>query len=247
MLFAAEFPLRPRRPRRWLRRGVLAVLPAALGFVALTAASVAYLRQTAPPTTAFMLRARYADPASGQPCDGIAHRWVARERISPHLRLAVVVAEDQRFQLHGGFDGEQIRKALREQRETNRLRGASTISQQVAKNLFLWPGGGYVRKGLEAWLTLWIEQLWTKQRILEVYLNVAQFGPCIFGADAAARRYFERPAGDLEPEQAALLATVLPNPARLRAWNPGPYASNRRDEILKLMRELGAAPHLRGL
>ena len=136
---------------------------------------------------------------------------------------------------------------MKEREKTGRVRGASTISQQVAKNLFLWPSGGYFRKGIEAWLTLWIERVWGKQRIIEVYLNIAQFGPCTFGAEAASQAYFDRPAAALEPEQAALLATVLPSPARLRAWNPGPYARSRRDEVLKLMGELRGSSHLRGL
>jgi monofunctional biosynthetic peptidoglycan transglycosylase len=122
-----------------------------------------------------------------------------------------------------------------------------TISQQVAKNLFLWPGQSYLRKGIEAWFTLWIEHLWSKQRILEMYLNVAQFGPCVFGAGAASERFFGVPALELTPDEAALLATVLPNPKRLRAHNPGPYASERRAEILELMAVHRGRRHLRDL
>jgi monofunctional biosynthetic peptidoglycan transglycosylase len=193
-----------------------------------------------------MLRARFADPATGSPCDRVEYAWVDREAIAPNLRLAVVLAEDQRFLLHEGFDVRSLRRALRE-RERGRVRGASTISQQVAKNLFLWPGQSYLRKGIEAWLTFWIENLWTKQRILEVYLNVAQFGPCVFGAGAASERYFGVPPLELAPEEAALLATVLPNPKRLRAHNPGPYATERRAEILELMTTHRGARHLRDL
>ena len=148
--------------------------------------------------------------------------------------------------LHNGFDGRSVRSALRE-REKGRVRGASTISQQLAKNLFLWPQQSYLRKGIEAWLTLWIELLLPKQRILELYLNVAQFGPCVFGAGAASERFFGVPPLELTPEQAALLATVLPNPKRLRVHDPGPYASDRRDEILELMTSQRGARHLRGL
>jgi monofunctional biosynthetic peptidoglycan transglycosylase len=193
-----------------------------------------------------MLLARNADPATGQPCDRVEYEWVDREAISTDLRLAVVLAEDQRFLLHNGFDGRSLRRALRE-REKGRVRGASTISQQVAKNLFLWPGQSYLRKGIEAWLTFWIELLWPKQRILEVHLNVAQFGPCIFGAGAASERFFGVPPLELAPDEAALLATVLPNPKRLRAHNPGPYASERRAEILELMTTHRGAYHLRNL
>jgi monofunctional biosynthetic peptidoglycan transglycosylase len=240
---------RKRRFRRgsWARGALVAALAAGLGSCGATAACVALLRQARPPTSAFMLLARRADPASGHACPRVEQQWVDRERISPQLRLAVVVSEDQRFLLHAGFDGRQIREALRESGQTGRLRGASTISQQVAKNLFLWPGGGFARKAAEAWLTLWIEALWPKRRILEVYLNVAQFGPCVFGAEAAARRYFGRSAAELAPEQAALLAAVLPSPGRMRASEPGPYTLRRRDELLGLMRALAGAPHLRGL
>ena len=215
--------------------------------VGVTVIGVLYLRDSPPPTSAFMELARREDPATGKPCEVVEYVWMDRENISPHLPLAVVVAEDQRFLLHDGFDLKQIRKAVSDREANVRQRGASTISQQVSKNLFLWPSGGFFRKGIEAWLTLWIEWLWEKERILEVYVNVAQFGPCTFGAEAASQKYFGRPASELEPAQAALLATVLPNPARLRAWNPGPYAQSRRDEVLALMAELRGSAHLRGL
>jgi monofunctional biosynthetic peptidoglycan transglycosylase len=193
-----------------------------------------------------MLLARLADPATGRPCERVKCAWVDREAISSDLRLAVVLAEDQRFMLHAGFDLRSVRRALSE-RDEGRVRGASTISQQVAKNLFLWPGQSYLRKGIEAWLTLWIELLWSKQRILEVYLNVAQFGPCIFGAGAASEHFFGVPPLELTRDEAALLAAVLPNPSRLRAHNPGPYASDRRAEILELMAIHGGQRHLRDL
>jgi monofunctional biosynthetic peptidoglycan transglycosylase len=204
------------------------------------------LRNTPPPTTAYMLRSRNHDPATGEPCGTVAWHWVDRAEISPELRLAVVVAEDQRFLLHNGFDTKSIRRALRDHGQ-GPVRGASTISQQVAKNLFLWPGRSWFRKGVEAWLTFWIEALWSKQRILEVYLNVAQFGPCLFGAGAASERFFGVSSADLTPAQAALLATVLPNPKQLRAHDPGPYALKRRGEILALMTNHRGRRHLLGL
>jgi monofunctional biosynthetic peptidoglycan transglycosylase len=238
---------KPRQARgRWLRRLALAVI-AGGPFVALAPAlPILLLRHVPPPTSAYMLEARHADPATGQPCDGVEYEWVDREAIAPDLRLAVVLAEDQRFMLHNGFDGRSVRRALRE-REKGRVRGASTISQQVAKNLFLWPDQSYLRKGIEVWFTFWIELLLPKQRILELYLNVAQFGPCVFGAGAASERFFGVPPLELAPEEAALLATVLPNPKRLRAHNPGPYASNRQAEILELMTTHRGAGHLRNL
>jgi monofunctional biosynthetic peptidoglycan transglycosylase len=226
---------RRRRRRRW--RGALrrALLFAALAGLALPAAAVGLLRVVAPPTTAFMVRSRFADPATGRACARVQHRWTAFEAISPDLALAVVVAEDQRFLEHHGFDWRSLRRAVRERRRAGRVRGASTISQQVAKNLFLWPEASWIRKGIEAWLTLWIEALWPKRRILEVYLNVAQFGPCVFGAAAASRRYFDVAPAALSADQAALLAAVLPNPHRLRAYDPGPYARERAAQIRALM------------
>jgi monofunctional biosynthetic peptidoglycan transglycosylase len=241
---------RSRRSRslaRRLLRGIALLVVAGLGLAALaTAIPVALFRSVPPPTSAFMLRSHFSDPATGWPCERVEQRWVDWEQISPHLPIAVVLAEDQRFRQHRGFDFRSIAEAVKE-RGQGRVRGASTISQQLAKNLFLWPGRSLLRKGLEAWFTIWIELAWPKRRILEVYLNVAQFGPCVFGAEAASRRFFDVAAAELEPEQAALLAAVLPNPLRLRAHNPGPYARERTAEILELMERLGRSAYLRGL
>jgi monofunctional biosynthetic peptidoglycan transglycosylase len=234
------------RPWRWLLRGLGAVVAVAPLVAVASLGPILALRSTPPPTSAYMLRARNEDPATGEACDEVAYHWVDGKDISPELKLAVVLAEDQRFLLHSGFDTKSIRRALRE-RERGRVRGASTLSQQVAKNLFLWPGQSYLRKGIEAWLTFWIEALWSKQRTLEVYLNIAQFGPCLFGAGAASERFFETSPSELSTEQAALLATVLPNPKKLRAHNPGPYALERRAEILALMSSHRGRRHLQGL
>jgi monofunctional biosynthetic peptidoglycan transglycosylase len=234
------------RARRVVRAGALFVVTG-LGLAALaTAIPVALFHSVAPPTSAFMLRSHFADPATGGPCERVDQRWVGWEEISPHVPIAVVLAEDQRFRQHKGFDFRSIAEAVK-QREEGRVRGASTISQQLAKNLFLWPSRSLLRKGLEAWFTVWIELAWPKRRILEVYLNVAQFGPCTFGVEAASRRFFDVGAAELEPEQAALLAAVLPNPLRLRAHDPGPYARERTAEILELMERLGRSAYLRGL
>ena len=232
---------------RWLVRIVAAGLALVVLVVSVSALPLLVLRRGPVDSSAFMRRSLREDPATKQPCVEVEQEWAPRESISPHLRLAVVLAEDQKFLLHDGFDSKAIHKAIDEAERGVRRRGASTITQQLAKNLFLWPDASFVRKGLEAWITLWIELLWSKQRILEVYLNVVQFGPCVFGAEAAAQRYFDKPAAELLPEESALLATVLPNPLRLRAWNPGPYARSRRDELVGLMDELGRARHLRGL
>ncbi|MGQ0384792.1 MAG: monofunctional biosynthetic peptidoglycan transglycosylase [Gammaproteobacteria bacterium] len=214
---------------------------AALALLSLAAASllpVVLLRFVPVPVTAFMLhdeiRPRH-------------HDWVPWQEISRHAATAVIAAEDQRFPVHDGFDFEAIDKALTDARRGRRLRGASTISQQVAKNLFLWPGQSWLRKGLEAWFTLWIEALWPKQRILAVYLNSAEFGPGIWGVEAASRRYFGKPASRLNRHEAALLAAVLPNPKRFRVANPSAYVRQRQDWILWQMGMLERAGLLREL
>jgi monofunctional glycosyltransferase len=165
--------------------------------------------------------------------------WVPMARIAPALRQAVVAAEDNRFCEHSGFDWVAMGQVLDELRAGERPRGASTISMQTAKNLFLWPGRNLLRKGLEAWLTPQVELLWDKRRILEVYLNIVEMGPGIYGAEAAARHYFGKPAADLSPAQAARLAAVLPNP---REWSPTPpsdYMIRRERTILRRIEQLG--------
>lgn len=185
------------------------------------------------PTTAFMVQASIS---RGQVVD---YEWIPASRISPHLLLAVVAAEDQRFADHSGFDFEAIEQAAEHNRQGGRLRGASTISQQVAKNLFLWPGRSYVRKGLEAALTVLVELVWTKARILEVYVNIAEMGDGVFGAGAASRRFFHTSAADLTPSEAALLAAVLPSPATYDAARPSAYVLKRQRWILGQMQALG--------
>jgi monofunctional glycosyltransferase len=155
----------------------------------------------------------------------------------------VVAAEDQKFPSHRGFDVESIGDAW-EQRARGRVRGASTISQQVAKNLFLWSGRSWVRKGFEAWFTVLIESLWSKQRILEVYLNVAEFGPGIYGAEAAAQRHFGKPAAALTRREAALLAAVLPDPRAMRAAVPSAYVARRARWIERQAAQLGGPAYL---
>ncbi len=171
----------------------------------------------------------------------VAHSdWVGMDEISPWMGLAVIAAEDQKFPDHCGFDVPAIEKALaHNERNENRIRGASTLSQQTAKNLFLWDGRSWLRKGLEVGLTVGIETVWSKKRILTVYLNIAEFGDGIFGVEAAAQRYFHKPASRLTPAEAALLAAVLPNPIRFRADAPSGYVHSRQAWILRQMRQLG--------
>ena len=200
---------------------------------------VLVLRFVPPPTTAFVLAYRVATPGP-TPVD---RRWVPMARIAPSLAIAVVAAEDQTFPEHHGFDLDSIGKAWDERGE-GRVRGASTISQQVAKNLFLWSGRSWVRKALEAWFTLLIELTWSKQRILEVYLNVAEFGPGVYGAEAAAQRYFGTPAHALSRHQSALLAAVLPSPRKLRADRPSAYVAQRARWIDRQVAQLGGPAYL---
>ena len=153
--------------------------------------------------------------------------WARLDQVSPDLVRAIIAAEDTKFCTHHGFDVEQIKAAIEDTRDGKRLRGASTISQQTAKNVFLWPGRGFVRKGLEAWFTLLIETFWPKQRIMEVYLNVAEWGDGYFGAEAAAQGRFGKRADALTPYEASLLASVLPNPHDWHVAPPGPYVRGR--------------------
>ncbi len=171
----------------------------------------------------------------------VAHSdWVSMDEISPWMALAVVAAEDQRFPDHWGLDVEAIEKALsHNEKHENRIRGASTLSQQTVKNLFLWDGKSWLRKGLEAGLTLTTEAVWTKRRILTVYLNIAEFGDGIFGVEEASQRYFHKPASRLTMSEAALLAAVLPNPIRYKAAAPSGYVRNRQAWIMRQMQQLG--------
>ena len=173
-------------------------------------------------------------------------RWRPYGGISDHAKLAVIAAEDQKFATHYGFDLESVAEALeRHQRRGRRLRGASTITQQVAKNLFLWPERSWLRKGVEAYYTALLEALWPKQRILEMYLNVAELGDGIYGVEAASRRFYDRGAERLTGEQGSLLAAVLPNPHRLRADRPSSYVRRRAAWVRGQMSALGGPAHLR--
>lgn len=223
-----------------LRRIIGAAGVLLLVWIAATTALVASLRYVDPPVTAMMLQ-------QSVPVRAQKHAWAPRSAISVEAAYAVIASEDQRFLLHNGFDVEEIKRAIETYRAGGNLRGASTISQQVAKNLFLWPGKSFVRKGVEAYFTLLIETMWPKERILEVYLNVAELGEGIFGVEAAAQAYFGTSAATLRDEQAALLAAVLPNPKVLRVDAPSEYVRSRQAWILGQMRRLRADGHYREL
>lgn len=175
----------------------------------------------------------------------IAHSsWAGTKEISPWISLAVIASEDQKFPTHWGFDVDAIESVLGNS-DNARMRGASTLSQQTAKNMFLWDGRSWVRKGLEAGLTVGIETIWRKRRILTVYLNVAEFGEGIFGVEEASQRYFHKPASRLTISEAALLAAVLPNPVRFRADAPSGYVRQRQQWIMRQMRQLGGEGYLK--
>ena len=212
-----------RNPKRtsWLRRiallliGVTVIFPVSL---------IVLFRFVPPPITPLMLATRLSDGP-------ISRRWVALKDISPNLVRAVIASEDGKFCSHYGFDLQAIDKALASNAAGGNVRGASTISQQTAKNLFLSPDRTWTRKGIEAYLTILIEALWPKRRIMETYLNIAEWGPRRFGAEAAAEANFKKPAAKLSVLEAARLATILPNPRNYRADRPGPYVA-RQSEII---------------
>ena len=165
----------------------------------------------------------------------LKHQWVSKEKISPHLAMAVIASEDNLFAEHNGFDFQQIGKAIEDRKKNNRKRGASTISQQTAKNVFLWPSSNWLRKGLEAYFTVLIEFFWSKERIMEIYLNSIEMGYGIYGAEATAKNHFNTSADKLTREQSALIAASLPNPIRFNSARPTKYMHKRKEQIVRLM------------
>ncbi|MGA0586277.1 monofunctional biosynthetic peptidoglycan transglycosylase [Dyella sp. KRB-257] len=232
--------LRPRLARRLLRwTGLLA-----LSWIALSWLLVLVLRFVPPWTSAVMMERQVGAWVHGEKGFELRHRWVPWSRVSPWVPLAMVAGEDQKFPFHHGFDFDQIQDALDAADEGRRLRGASTISQQTAKNLFLWNGRSFVRKGLEAYFTVLLEITWPKRRILEVYMNIAELGDGIYGVGAASDAYFHAPPARLGPAQAARLAAVLPSPRRLHADRPSAYVMRRADWIQRQMARLGGPAYL---
>ena len=225
-------PVKQTRWRRllgWLGKLLLAALVSSI-------VSVALLRFIDPPMWTWRLERALFPPAK---VAEVKHDWVPLERISRELQLAVIAAEDQRFADHNGFDMDAISSALKHNQQSRRVRGASTLSQQTAKNLFMWSDRSFLRKGIEAWFTLLMELGWDKSRILEVYLNIVEFGPGIYGAEAAARHYFGKPSARLTRYEASLLAAALPNPWRYRVKPPSPYVQQRSAWIRRQMSQLG--------
>ena len=181
-----------------------------------------------PPTTLLMVQQAVAG-------HGLDYRWRSLNHISPRLVEAVIASEDARFCSHDGFDFEAIEKAMDANARGRKMRGGSTLSQQTAKNVFLWPGRSWLRKGLEAGYTVLIETFWSKRRIIEVYLNVAEWAPGVYGAEAAARHWYGKGADDLTAREAARLAAILPSPRRYSASAPGPYVRRRASRVQAAM------------
>ncbi len=231
-----------RKHRKW--RVSIAIL---LSVPVVTLLITLPFRWLTPPTTAFMLHAASTGLGGGQRCRQVDYQWVDWQAIAPVMPLAVMAAEDQRFPVHRGLDFNAIGRALQEWRNNGRMRGASTLTQQLAKNLYLWPGQSLARKGIEAWLAVALEMTWPKRRILEVYLNVVQFGECTFGVQAASRRFFHQNAAALNAWQSARLAAVLPGPVLYRVDQPGDYVRQRTGWILEQMRLLGGTGYLGAL
>lgn len=228
-------------PSRWRWRRLLWLPVLLAGFSVL---QVLALRFVDPPLSAVMLW-RYGETLGQGDTDYRLHyQWRDLAQMAPALPISLVAAEDQRFPLHGGFDLQAIEKARDHNARGGRVRGASTISQQVAKNLFLWQGRSWLRKGLEAWYTLLIETFWPKSRILEMYANIAEFGDGIYGAQAAARQFWNKDAARLSPAESARLAAVLPSPRRYNAARPGPYVQRRAAWIQRQARQLGGGSYL---
>ncbi len=226
---------------RVLRRILLWVVA-----VSLTAsiALVLVFRWLPVPLSSLMVQRHLTGAQQGGQGYRLQYTWISLEHMSLSAPLAVIAAEDQKFFEHQGFDVEAIKKAWQANQHRRRPLGASTISQQVAKNLYLWPGRTFVRKGIEAWFTVLLEGLWPKRRILEVYLNIAEFGPGIFGVEAGSRTFFGKSALKLSSGEAALLAAVLPGPLRFDLAQPTDYVRGRARQIEQQMKLLGGPAYL---
>jgi monofunctional biosynthetic peptidoglycan transglycosylase len=216
-------------------------------FIILFIAQLLYivlLRWVNPPITTTMISSWFSLWGTDK---SFKRDYVNMGEISPYAKLAVMASEDQLFPDHNGFDFKSIEKAMKHNKKSKKIRGASTISQQVAKNVFLWQGGGFFRKGLEVYFTFMIEKIWGKKRILEVYLNVAEMGEGVFGIEAAAQAYYHKPAASLNREEAAMIAACLPNPVKYSVVPPSRYTSWRQRKILTQMRYLGPDPDVAAL
>lgn len=224
------------------------LLASAFGlFIGLSVLAVLVLKWISPPTSSFMIQRQLQAWWNDEDEFKIRYQWADWKEISPYAKVAAVTSEDQRFAEHWGLDLTAIQEAIEERQDGESLRGASTITQQVAKNLFLWPGQSYLRKGVEAYFSLLIELFWSKKRILEVYLNIAEFGDGVYGVEAASDVYFKTSPKKLNMIQSALMMTALPSPRRYNLADPSPYMIDRRNWILQYMFYLGNADYLKKL
>jgi monofunctional biosynthetic peptidoglycan transglycosylase len=231
-----RFPKKNKSRVRRLTAGVFRIL---LGLVILSFLLILVLRWINPPTSMMMTIRRGEAEMNHRKDFRIDYRWVDWDQIALHLPLAIIASEDQNFPIHHGFDLEAISDAVKTRMNGGRLRGASTITQQVAKNIFLWPGKSLLRKGIEAYFTALIEIFWSKRRVLEVYMNIAEFGDGIFGAEAACQRYFGKPAGNIRLREAARLAAILPHPKAMNPTRPSAYVSKRAQWIQRQIVQMG--------
>jgi monofunctional biosynthetic peptidoglycan transglycosylase len=223
------------------------ILKIFLWFIFLSIFFVLLLKWINPPTSSIMIQRKIEAVITFKDRQMTAYEWFSYDDISKQMAIAVIAAEDQNFPFHFGFDFEQIEKAIEQSNRGRKLRGASTITQQVAKNLFLWEGRSFIRKGFEAYFTVLLELLWSKERILEVYLNIIETGDMIFGVGAASQIYFKKLPAKLTRSQAALLAATIPNPKRFSARNPSGYIFRRQSWILGQMSSLGGTSYLKNL
>jgi monofunctional biosynthetic peptidoglycan transglycosylase len=233
-----ELPLQQGRWKKYLKKLGVIVKWTAIGFFGSTVLTVVLYSFINPPVTPLMVKRAFIEKSDGTRV-GIQKDWVSLKKISPNMIRAVVASEDNRFIEHWGIDVEAIQKATAWNKRHKRKRGASTISQQVAKNVFLWPARTWVRKGLELYFTVLIETVWSKRRIMEVYLNVMETGNGIYGAEAASRKYFHKSAARLTRGEAALIAASLPNPRVRNPAAPTAYLLSRQSRILNLMNKIG--------
>jgi len=227
-----------------VRRILGILLKVTLAFLALSVLSVIVLRFMAPPFSALMVERRIGSWfAEGKYSP--TYKWVSLDKIAPVMSAAVIASEDQKFSDHYGFDIDAIQRAMGHNERSPRTKGASTLTQQTAKNMFLWSSRSWLRKGVEAYFTVLLETFWGKRRILETYLNIVEFGDGIYGVEAAAQYYFRKPASRLNSEEAAILAAVLPNPRRYKVKSPSPYVRDRQQWILQQMYQLDVSSQVK--
>ena len=220
-----------RKVFRWIWK-------ATLWFIGLSILSVIIFKWVPVPITPLMITRAVENKLEGKDAL-LTHDWVPIENISPNLQKAVIASEDGNFLKHNGFDFKAMQKAFKNNQKGKRLKGGSTISQQTAKNVFLWQGRSYIRKGLEAYFTVLIELIWGKERIMEVYLNSIEMGNGVYGAESGARHWYRKSASDLTKKEAAGIAAILPNPRKYKATNSSSYINRRKEKIVRVMQHIG--------